>query len=245
MFCVTQILEPLLYYCDIETYFHKICNYAQQYTWHNNCIIHKQQPCVGRRQFNKIEIFKHNRSIYYTAQNYYEWHMFDTRPLFGNGKSQRFYRDNDSTHDTFRNCVGYFSFSWVTFFNKYIYLDKYDDVDFTAGRGIIVESKDTCIKINFDRNLINLDRSMINFDHSMINFDHSMINIIRYPTFNNISPYKRVEITRTLKEITSYKIKLPIPYHDSLVIIIDSVNKVRYENMYLPHLIYQHKRLAP
>jgi hypothetical protein len=38
MFYVAPILLEILYYYDIDKYFNKICNYLQQYKWHNDVI---------------------------------------------------------------------------------------------------------------------------------------------------------------------------------------------------------------
>jgi hypothetical protein len=47
MFYVTQVLEPLLYYCNITVYFHKICNYLQQYKWHDELVeIQEDSNCT-------------------------------------------------------------------------------------------------------------------------------------------------------------------------------------------------------
>jgi hypothetical protein len=69
MFCVTQVLEQVLYYCDFYKYINKICNYKQQYTWHNNiletsCETNKTLKIVKRHVKNNKRIYYHTRQHY-------------------------------------------------------------------------------------------------------------------------------------------------------------------------------------
>jgi hypothetical protein len=68
MFYATQILENLLYYIHIDIYFDLVCNYLQQYKWHNNILI--IQSCI------KFGLEEKNCKIYYIGcSNYYSFYQ--------------------------------------------------------------------------------------------------------------------------------------------------------------------------
>jgi hypothetical protein len=112
MFYISQILEELLYYCNINKYFHKICNYLQQYRWHNNILVHDKYKTHPRTDVARFKIY----CARYNYYGFYEQHVYFSPLVLSCESSDKITIEIVNTHVTIIDGLNQYKLSWNNIF---------------------------------------------------------------------------------------------------------------------------------
>jgi hypothetical protein len=119
MFYISYILNDLLHYLNISTYFGKVCNYKQQYQWHNTYIYSTKSPSFSNPDITTfgyyipgvdIEMCRQRLKTHYYHKNQREY-WFGRRNLMGKRIDHMF---NDL------KCMNYYGCKRITVASRYV-----------------------------------------------------------------------------------------------------------------------------